>query len=905
MLFISIVLFLISSYPAFTYTAVVADNDLYGIKIAMNDRLLVSAANLFAGWFISLLPNNENNNCMISFNSSTCGVVYNVIVPFTNDISFVYNCIDLSGNNVIGFFIGHDNCTFVLQDESIVSNYSTQYNYVIDINEQGTGVYGFADDFILYYELQPTIQLFVWSNTLGISPRAVDVGSNYQYAVLVGYCQSTPSIAVECGFFIQLNTSQSCPTIINEFAIANVLQFPWTDPRSNQFISQSRVYTSPLVLSVSVAWSTGYVLIGVQSLNTVFLYSLNDTSNPIGTRDNGIELMGYGKSVGWLDDHGHKAVILANSYEYSTFQWISSSIHVYDIQSNGFSNGVLPILIYPNSQQVLHPLITASFLRLAFSSNGSFGIFDQLGNAVGIIAAPAGSYPNTNTTVFTSIAVPCILGTYRDYPGVELCCPCSGSSNCSLCTSENSYCPYGAVGDIKYSEFESVSQNQAYPESPDSTVFDDILMQNMFNLNFKSVHCTLVSPLTWVFFVIFIAFIVVIGMTLSEKLFPSHHIIRNQAKQLFRRVDLVGEGELWIGGLVSAAIIVLVVSACTFSNAYLSQYPIELVTKNSSFACDITLRNAKFSTSMQNTRNSRRPQDEMQLIFDLLNSQPFTLNIDLVQTAFNCQDSFYVQRVTAYTTIQLPIAWCQTTYNNTTLSLSILLPVHTISVQLILPGVKTIGAIRVGLSGPSAEEEDGRYTLMELMFISMFIPSSLDQVLSQSTVFPIQLTQIVNETAPLNMNGLSTFSAIWTYSFNVETGELFQKESQYTFFYRSQTNISIIIGQNTFYIKNLQQPIVQQTELIFHNLLFAIVVLEVFGLLFLIIKLLFAPILGATFIRLYFYLSKKIRVTPTDDLTAVIAKDKDTSDIHKQSCIKTASHHTCPMDITAEPASDE
>ncbi|CAF4578592.1 unnamed protein product [Rotaria magnacalcarata] len=98
----------------------------------------------------------------------------------------------------------------------------------------------------------------------------------------------------------------------------------------------------------------------------------------------------------------------------------------------------------------------------------------------------------------------------------------------------------------------------------------------------------------------------------------------------------------------------------------------------------------------------------MQLIFDLLNSQPFTLNIDLVQTAFNCQDSFYVQRVTAYATIQLPIAWCQTTYNNTTLSLSILLPVHTISAQLILPGVKTIGAIRVGLSGPSAVEEDGR-----------------------------------------------------------------------------------------------------------------------------------------------------------------------------------------------------
>ncbi|CAM4911287.1 unnamed protein product [Rotaria socialis] len=905
MLFISIVLFLIASYPAFTYTAVVTDNDLYGIKIAMNDRILVSAVNLFEGWFISLLPNNGTNNCIIWFNSSTCDVVYNVIVPSTNDISFVYNCIDLPGNNLMGYFIGNDNCTFELQDESIVSNYSTQYNYVIDINEQSTGVYGFADDFILYYELQPAIQLFVWPNTLGISPRAVDVGSNYQYAVLVGYCQSTPSVAIECGFFIQLNASQSCPTIIKVFTIANILQFSWTDPRSIRYISQSQVYTSPLVLSVSVAWPAGYVLIGIQSLNAVLLYSLNDTHNPIGTRDNGIGLMGYGKSVGWLDGNGHKAVILANSYEYSTYQWISSSIHVYDIQSNGFSNEVLPILIYPNSQQVLNPLITAFFLRLAFSSNGSFGIIDILGNAVAIIAAPAGSYPNTNATTYSSIAAPCIVGTYRDYPGVELCYPCSGSSNCSLCTSENSYCPYGAVGNIMYSEFASISQNQAYPESPDNTVFDDILMQNMFNLNFKSVHCALVSPLTWVFFVIFIALIVVIAMTLSEKLFPSHHIIRNQTKQWFRRVDLVGKGEMWIGGLASAAIIVLVVSACTFSNAYLSQYPIEHVTKNSSFACDTTLRNAKFSTTMQNTWNSRRPQDESQLIFDLLNSQPFTLNIDLVQTAFTCQDSFYVQRITTYTTIQFPIAWCQTNYNNTTLSLAIVLPVHTISVQLILPGVKTIGAIRVGLSGPSAVEEDGRYTLMELNFASTFTSSSLDQVLAQSTVFPIQLTQIVNETAPLNMNRLPTFSAIWAYSFNLDTTELFQSESEYTFFYRSQTNISIIIGQNTFYIKNLQQPIVQETEVIFHDLLFTIVVLEVFGLLFLIIKLLLAPMLVAIFTQLHFYLSKKIRVSPANDLAVVIAKDKDTLDNHKQSGIKIASHRKCSMNIDVEAVSNE
>ena len=95
-------------------------------------------------------------------------------------------------------------------------------------------------------------------------------------------------------------------------------------------------------------------------------------------------------------------------------------------------------------------------------------------------------------------------------------------------------------------------------------------------------------------------------------------------------------------------------------------------------------------------------------MFDLLNAQPFTLNIDLVQTAFTCTDYFYVQRLQGDKTTILPITKCEMKYNETTLSLAILLPVQEINVQLILPGLKTIGAIRIGLSGPAAEAEDGR-----------------------------------------------------------------------------------------------------------------------------------------------------------------------------------------------------
>jgi hypothetical protein len=95
-------------------------------------------------------------------------------------------------------------------------------------------------------------------------------------------------------------------------------------------------------------------------------------------------------------------------------------------------------------------------------------------------------------------------------------------------------------------------------------------------------------------------------------------------------------------------------------------------------------------------------------MFDMLNSQPFTLNIDLVQTAFTCNDSLIVQRLVSYTLKDLSISSCQTSYNDSILSLTVPLPIHTVTVQLTLLGLKTIGAIRLGLSGPPAVSTDNR-----------------------------------------------------------------------------------------------------------------------------------------------------------------------------------------------------
>ncbi|CAF4147851.1 unnamed protein product, partial [Adineta steineri] len=426
------------------------------------------------------------------------------------------------------------------------------------------------------------------------------------------------------------------------------------------------------------------------------------------------------------------------------------------------------------------------------------------------------------------------------------------------------FCPYGAVAPLPSIALESVEQEQDYPESPETTVFDDLLMQNMFSFNTKSLHCVLVSPITWVLLVIGFGSLVLVTMAISTIMCPGKHPVRDQAKAIFKKMDLIGEGELWIGGLVSAAVVVLVICAYSFSNAYFHQYPIESVVGESLFACDTTMRNAKFTTSMQ-MKKARQAKD-IQPIFDLLEAQSFTLTIDLINTAFTCSDTLLVQRIISYAFINLPISSCTMHYNNSIVSLSILLPSHNMNMQVTLPGLRTVGAIRVGLTGPGATYEDGRYTLLALNVSSVFIPTSFNNVLAPSTEYTLQLSEIVNQTDPLNVNDLSKYSATWFATYGVRTDELFTEQDRYSFFQRSQTNLTITIAEDVYYVKNLQQPIARQTEVIFHNLLFTIVVLELFGLLFLVCKLLIVPLVRRIHERVHRYHAKnQVNTKENDD----------------------------------------
>ncbi|CAF2996297.1 unnamed protein product, partial [Rotaria sp. Silwood2] len=334
---------------------------------------------------------------------------------------------------------------------------------------------------------------------------------------------------------------------------------------------------------------------------------------------------------------------------------------------------------------------------------------DSSGNLLIFNPTPPGFYPSiraTRSIPFITFPEHCPLGMYKDQTGINDCMLCpTGTKNsgnatiqCTPCAS-GAFCPLGSVSEISQSALNTIEQAIAYPKSSDTTIFDEILIQNMFHIG--SGRCLLVSPLFWTLIVVGLALLVVIIMGML-KFFIRHHTcaqIRKRIQWIFKKTDLIREGELWVGGLISFSIVVLVSFAYAFSNAYLKQYPIETST-DSYFACDLSIRNAKFQTHLQ-TLAIPPPETERKM-FDLLNEQSWLLNVDFINTFINC-DVVSIQAL--FSNIWSTIRWSNCQNIDSILSLSIPLPHQHISVEITLAQVQTIGALRIGVSGDKHEED--------------------------------------------------------------------------------------------------------------------------------------------------------------------------------------------------------
>ena len=439
------------------------------------------------------------------------------------------------------------------------------------------------------------------------------------------------------------------------------------------------------------------------------------------------------------------------------------------------------------------------------------------------------------------------------------------------------FCPPGSTEQIDLlSTVPEYTQSLTYPPSPDNTAFDDILIERMFAMDTSSAHCLLVSPLFWTLVIgTFVLFILIFMCVL--KLFPHSKSHRRHLIHFFQQTDLVGEGELWIGGVVSFCVLVQMAFAYWFSIVFWPQYPIES-TAHTGFGCDNTLRNAKFSTTLRAI--SIPPADEKQTIFALLDAQLFSIHVDFVNTQFQCHETTLQQNFDAYD-VPLLITNCST--QQAVLSVDFQLKdSHFGQYQLNLTGRGSIGGLRVCLRAPSLLEKDGHSQVQTLDFCHFF--STEGQTMSVNTAVNLQLTRLINETAPLTTTDSTLFSAIWSplsVPRSLSDQLVFAKQGNYLRYLFTQHLLILELSETAFLIENYQEPIARQAEVIFHAILFMMGCLEVFALIFLIFRLFCWPILRflRRRIKLLCYPNK---VVPIIESQSESSDDNDDDDKHQK-----------------------
>lgn len=185
--------------------------------------------------------------------------------------------------------------------------------------------------------------------------------------------------------------------------------------------------------------------------------------------------------------------------------------------------------------------------------------------------------------------------------------------------------------------------------------------------------------------------------------------------------------------MASIVIILITAMAYAFAMSYLNQYPSEKVGP-STFACDSTIRNAKFQSNLQAL--AVPVPDEEQPMFNLLNDQVFTLQLDFINTNTICM-SLFIYEVIESSSVLLTTLPCSST--NGTLSVKVVLPQHAITIKAVLNDIQLVGGIRLGLSGPGQQNDS--YTLQELNFIETLYSSS-GLTLAQQVSIDMVMTKV-------------------------------------------------------------------------------------------------------------------------------------------------------------------
>jgi hypothetical protein len=230
--------------------------------------------------------------------------------------------------------------------------------------------------------------------------------------------------------------------------------------------------------------------------------------------------------------------------------------------------------------------------------------------------------------------------------------------------------------------------------------------------------------------------------------------------------------------------------------------------------------------------------EEEQPIFNMLDNQSFTLNVAFINTGFTDQN-LIVSQVLGSILVDLPRT---TEVTNGILAISTNLTSHTTTIQFNVSSNAAVGALRVGLTGPSIS--NGNYYVKELNFSSVW--NYTNRTATQNPQITIQLIKLINVTEPLSDNDNTLYSALWIPTFIVNLDQLFYSSNDFELYHvLDNTILTVQITEATYYIYNQEEPITKVEEVIFTDILFTTMCIELFALTFLFYRLAISPIIKA------------------------------------------------------------
>jgi hypothetical protein len=718
-----------------------------------------------------------------------------------------------------------------------------QEYFLIGVDSSGTVAYGLTKFFMFKFdivknEIVENVMLNSLWPSLSFLPHAFDLTDSW--AVIIGYGHSTAGkkqyVTLGCLIDLISFTGLSCQTLIRE----------------TTYLVPSKVVVYNELYEMSVAIRNKKILVGIPRLDSVVVLTNTGTSLIVSH----VHTVSYtssssfGRSVDWVDD-STIAVLVYNSF---LTPWSKSQIFVYKETSVSLTSA---LYTFPNSQQIIGKRLSNPYLvRLVITTKGNMALLTDRSDILIVPIAPAGYVSTwidmTNITfVFYYSFTLCIGGTYKNDSGLGPCSICPpGTRNpgtlsnrvttCMSCSgnSSNSFCPLASLVDIDPNRIPSYTQATAYPVTADTTDIEDILLENVFQIS-SNPHCLMISPLFWALVVGTFSFLIWMGMWVIKLCkWKQGMSYRKKAKTIFKSTDLIGEGTLWIGGLITFPLFVLLSFSYWFSVSFLHRYPIEQVTGPPNFSCDKTLINSKFSTGLELLSVPKGM--DAQPIFNHLNNQVFELTVELINTGFTCANiTAQENRIGSYASISM---FCRRSISDAITSVTFSLPHHYATVQLNLTGPHWIGGARLCVR--AAGYSDKIYTLQELDFCKFF--STPNQTLGRASRFPVIFTKSINMTRTMENRAPNLFLGLWipTFGGGTSSDEIYYTQfGDYLRYISALTIVQFVFDERAFYIKNIQSPIVRPPQMLFHALLFTSLCIELFALIFLFANLLIVPII--------------------------------------------------------------